>query len=421
MAGFLDILRSGDWLTLSRARLWALAVLIASAGGLVYLVATSDGLIDFQGRPLGTDFASFYAAGTYVLDGNASAPFDQAAHYARQQALFGAATPYYGWLYPPFFLFIAGALALMPYLLALIVWQGATFALYLLAIRAIIRTAPEASGANHLWLLLAVAYPAVLVNLGHGQNGFLTAALFAAALVTLERRPVMAGVLFGLLIYKPQFGLLIPLALLASGRWRAIMAAGVTIAVLALATLAAFGPEVWSAFFASSKVARAVLLESGEVGWHKLVSVLSWVRMWGGSVGAAYAIHGVVALIAAAAVIWLWRSPARYPLKAAGLVVAAIVAAFHSHDYDLMVLAPALAFLAVDGLARGFAPYEKTVLAAVWIVPLVSRSAAQVTLIPLGTIATLTLLALVLWRAAGRPAIERLAPSRLASRELSSR
>ncbi|MEA2880760.1 MAG: alpha,2-mannosyltransferase, partial [Hyphomicrobiales bacterium] len=54
MAGFLDTLRSGDWLTLGRMRLWALAVLAASAGGLIYLVATSDGLIDYQGRPLGT-------------------------------------------------------------------------------------------------------------------------------------------------------------------------------------------------------------------------------------------------------------------------------------------------------------------------------------------------------------------------------
>src|ERR1041385_3264113 len=121
MAGLLDTLRSGDWLTFNRIRLWALAVLIASAGGLIYLVATSDGSIDYQGRPLGTDFASFYAAGTRVRDGHAAAAFDSGLHYARQQALFGAATPYYGWLYPPFFLFVAGALALMPYLLALIV------------------------------------------------------------------------------------------------------------------------------------------------------------------------------------------------------------------------------------------------------------------------------------------------------------
>ena len=69
MAGLLDILRGGDWLTLARMRLWALAVLVAAAGGLLYLVASSDGLMDYQDRPLGTDFSNVYAAGTYVLEG----------------------------------------------------------------------------------------------------------------------------------------------------------------------------------------------------------------------------------------------------------------------------------------------------------------------------------------------------------------
>jgi alpha-1,2-mannosyltransferase len=423
MARFLDLLRGGDWLTLPRMRLWALAVLVAAAGGLLYLVATSDGLMDYQGRPLGTDFASFYAAGTLVLDGHAAAPSDGATHYARQQGLFGAATPYYGWLYPPFFLFVAAALASMPYLLAFVVWQGATFALYLLAMRAVVRaSAPQLSGngAAWLWLLLASAYPAVFVNLGHGQNGCLTAALFAAALVTLDRRPAVAGILFGLLVYKPQFGLMVPLALLATGRWRTIMATAATVALLVLATVAAFGPEVWSAFFASARIAREALIESGEVGWYKVQSVLGWVRMWGGSVPLAYAIHLGVAFAAGASVIWLWRSKADARLKAAGLLTASIVAAFHSHDYDLMVLAPALVFVAADGLARGFSPYEKTALAAVWIAPLVTRSLAQVTLIPLGTIATLLLLAIVLRRAAAWHAIEPLAPQSLAPPKLSA-
>src|SRR4029077_8022678 len=226
MGGFLDILRRGDWLTLSRMRLWALAVLAASAGGLLYLVATSDGLIDYQGRPLGTDFSNVYAAGAYVLEGNPAAPFDPRLQHAREQAIFGANTPFYGWHYPPFFLAVAAALALMPYQLALIVWQGVTLGLYLLAIRAITlgallsplwggSTRPQAGGGGgggvpggggvgrdcvargrpnptppppppppkgggelpSLWLLLALAYPAVFVNLGHGHNGFLTAAL----------------------------------------------------------------------------------------------------------------------------------------------------------------------------------------------------------------------------------------------------
>jgi len=408
MAQFLGLLRDGHWLTAARMRLWAVAVLIASAAGLVYLVVTSNGLVDYQGRPLGTDFASFYAAGTLVLEGRPEAAYDGAAHYARQQALFGAATPYYGWLYPPFFLFIAGALAVLPYLLALIVWQGATFALYLTAIGALIRSAAPAASVMQtraLWLLLATAYPAVLINLGHGQNGFLTAALFGGALTMLDRRPAIAGVLLGLLVYKPQFGLLIPLALLASERWRVIAGAAATVALLLLATLAAFGTDIWSAFIASSRVARVALIESGEVGWYKVQSVLAWVRMWRGSLPAAYAIHGAAAVAAAGAIVWLWRSAAAYPLKAAGLAIGSIIVAFHSHDYDLMVLAPAVALLAADGVSRGFLPYEKTILAVCWIVPLVARSIAEVAMIPLGTISTIVLFALVIRRAAIWPAL----------------
>src|SRR3989440_6751030 len=138
MEGFLHTLRSGDWLTLERVRLWAFAVLFAAAGGLVYLVVTSDGLIDYQGRPLGTDFSNVYAAGPYVLEGYPAAPFDPRLQHAREQAIFGASAPFYGWHYPPFFLGVAATLALMPYQLALIVWQGVTLLLYLLAIRAII-------------------------------------------------------------------------------------------------------------------------------------------------------------------------------------------------------------------------------------------------------------------------------------------
>jgi len=157
--------------------------------------------------------------------------------------------------------------------------------------------APAASDiqSGGLWLLLAAAYPAVIINFGHGQNGLLTAGLFAGALATLDHRPWIAGVLFGLLIYKPQFGLMIPLALLASGRWRTIVAAAATMALLVLTTLLVFGPEIWGAFVASSKIARVALIESGDVGWYKVQSVLAWARMWGGTVQTAYAIHGLVA------------------------------------------------------------------------------------------------------------------------------
>ena len=105
--------------------------------------------------------------------------------------------------------------------------------------------------------LLALAFPAVFVNLGHGHNGFLTAALFGFALVQPRPRPIVAGILFGLLAYKPQFGLMIPLVLAATGRWRTMLAAAATVAALALAATLAFGIETWRAFFASAGFTRA--------------------------------------------------------------------------------------------------------------------------------------------------------------------
>jgi hypothetical protein len=145
-------MRSGEWLTRERIRMVAVAVLIASAAGFLYLVVTATGGVDRQGRPIGTDFSNVYAAGTYVLEGNFQAPFDSVQQFAREQAIFGEATQFYGWHYPPYFLFVAAALAWMPYGLALFVWQAVTLGLYLLAIRAILAsfrgapTGPARSG-----------------------------------------------------------------------------------------------------------------------------------------------------------------------------------------------------------------------------------------------------------------------------------
>jgi Glycosyltransferase family 87 len=401
-----EILRNGDWLTRERIRLVAVALIIASTLGLLYLVVTAHGDVDRQGRPLGTDFSDVYAAGTYVNEGQPAAPFDLARQYAREQAMFGAATPFYGWHYPPYFLFVAAALAKMPYGLALAVWQAVTLALYLMAIRAILeqvplrlnRTSPSVLFRSE-WLLLALAYPAVLVNIGHGQNGFLTAALLGGALAVLDRRPLLAGVLIGLLVYKPQFGLMIPIALAAGGRWRCFTAAAITVVILTLATTLAFGPQVWTAFLASTHFTRTVALEQGNTGWHKIQSVFAWARMWGAPIALAYVLQGLVSVALAGALIWLWRSAAPYALKAAALCLAAILATPYSFDYDMMASAPAIAYLSADGLKRGFGPWEKTALAALWLVPLVARTIAHLSLVPLGVPAMLATFVAVLRRA----------------------
>jgi alpha-1,2-mannosyltransferase len=380
-------LRSGDWLTLARIRMVAAAVLIASAAGFLFLVVTAKGGVDLQGRPIGTDFANVYAAGTYVLEGNPNAPFDSLSQYTREQAIFGASTQFYGWHYPPYFLFVAAPLALMPYGLALFVWQAVTLVLYLLAIGAILKAfAPDGeAGTNPLWLLLALAFPAVLINVGHGHNGFLTAALIGGGLVCLDRRPLVAGILFGLLVYKPQFGLLIPVALAAGGYWRPFISAAITVVVLTIVTTLTFGTSVWHAFLVGAEFTRTVVLEQGDTGWYKIQSIFSWARMWGAPVPLAYGIQLVVTLAIGVATAWLWRSKsAPFPVKAAALCLAAILATPYTLDYDMMVLAPAIAFLAADGFSRGFGPWQKTTVAALWLVPLFARTVPEATFIPLG-------------------------------------
>jgi hypothetical protein len=451
MAGFIDILRTGAWLTAKRVRLVALALLAAFVLGAGFLIATSNGLNDRFGRPLGTDFSNVYAAGSYVLAGEPTAPFDPARQFAREQAIFGQATQFYGWHYPPFFLGLAGLLALMPYGLSLAVWQSVTLIFYLLSMCAILLISPPLAeeggqrswpgggksqsiqgtppdsalraeppspfrgGIENNWLLLALAFPAVFINLGQGHNGFLTAALIGAALCQLDRRPILAGILIGCLTYKPQFGLLIPLVLIVTGRWRVFAAAAVTVAVMTIAVTLTFGVEVWSAFLAASKFSRLVVLEQGQTGWFKIQTVFSWVRLWGGGIALAYALQAAVTLTVAAALTWLWRSPAAYPIKAAGLLIGSALATPYSLDYDLMLLAPAIAYLAFDGFARGFAPWEKTTLAALWIVPLVARSIPQATLIPLAVPVMLLAFALLLRRAmneCGAPSLWRFAVRR---------
>ncbi|RDV03327.1 glycosyltransferase family 87 protein [Undibacter mobilis] len=399
MARLFDNLRTGAWVSRERARLVGLAVLATSLFGLLYILATATGLNDYSGRPIGSDFSNIYAAGTYVLEGEPAKPFDPAAQHSREQAIFGAVTPFYGWHYPPFFLGLAALLATMPYLLALAVWQGVTLVLYLLAIRAVLPIPPPLAGKNgppswlsfpfgggieKLWLLLALAYPAVFINLGHGHNGFLTAALFAAALLTLDSRPILSGVLIGCLAYKPQFGLLIPLVLLVTGRWRVFIAAGVTVALMALAVTAAFGVEVWRAFLASGEFTRTVVLEQGGTGWHKIQSVFSWARMWGAGLPLAYAAQAATTVAVATALVVIWRGRSRFAEKAAALLIGSILATPYSLDYDLMLIAPAIAFLAADAARHGPAPWQKTLLAALWLVPLIARSFAQFTHIPLG-------------------------------------
>jgi hypothetical protein len=174
----------------------ALGYLIVLGGS--YL--KGDFLVDAQNRPIANDFVNVIAAGRLTLRGDPAAAYDWPAH---KQAEVGAVghdfENYYGWHYPPTFLFVAAALAVLPYLAAAFVWLVATLCAYAAAIAGILGWRTGA--------LVAFGFPAALWNVTAGQNGFLTAALIGGTLGLLERQPALAGICLGFLTYKPQFGL----------------------------------------------------------------------------------------------------------------------------------------------------------------------------------------------------------------------
>jgi arabinofuranan 3-O-arabinosyltransferase len=178
------------------------AALVGLTLALCYLVVLCSAflrghfLIDAHGEPIANDFVNVWAAGRLALDGQAAAAYDWTLHKAAEIRAGGRNfANYYGWHYPPTFLFVAAALATLPYLAAAIVWLVATLALYAVTLAKIV--------GGRSGVAVALGFPAALWNVTAGQNGFFTAALIGGTLYFLERRPVLAGVCLGLLTYKP--------------------------------------------------------------------------------------------------------------------------------------------------------------------------------------------------------------------------
>jgi hypothetical protein len=208
----------------------------------------------------------------------------------------------------------------------------------------------------------------------------------------------LAGALIGCLAYKPQFGLLVPLVLAVTGRWRAIAAAAASVIAISALTWAVFGADVFLAFWRSLPMTQRVILE-GAPGFYKIQSVYAALQQLGVPGTVANAAQVATTLGVAAALVVLWRSVAAYEIKAAALLIGCVLATPYALDYDLVVLAPAIAFLAAHGLRQGFARWELTLLVVLWVLPLIARPIAQAIAVSLTPLVLLAALGLMLQRA----------------------
>ena len=345
-------------------------------------------IYDPNGVGMPTDFINVWAAGRLVLDGVPAHAYDWDIQKQVEVAKLGQDfVGYYAWHYPPPFLFVASLLAMLPYSVAYIGWVYVSMLPYLAVMRAII--------GRNFGFVIALAVPMVLVNSFVGQNGFLTAALIGGTIYLIPVRPVLAGICLGLLTYKPQYGLLFPIVLIAAGHWRVFISAGVTAIVLASASLFAFGLESWLAFFHWMPKFSQAFLTEGKATWWKLQSIFSMVRYFGGTEPLAWAFQWVLTASVAVVLALLWRSRVQYTLKGAALAAGTLLTTQYLFMYDMMVLAIPVAFLMRIGLNSGFRSYELPALGAV----LVLITCYIFTGIPTGFASTLIVSGLILSRA----------------------
>lgn len=376
--------RIGELLDRRHIGLYCAILFPAELAMAAFFVAGTYGLIVPLDQPTSTDFVSFYAAGSLVDAGTPALVYDRAAHFAAEQGATAPGILYNYFYYPPVFLLLCAGLARLPYLAAFYAFETATLALYLFVASAIL--------GERRWtsLIALVAFPPLLWNFGYGQNAFLTASLFGAGMLLIERRPAIAGLLLGCLCYKPHFGLLIPVALAAGRHWRAFGGAALSVAALVALSVLLFGAETWHQYFNAAIASPAVY--EGHVKTAGFVTPFGAVLMLGGAPRLAYAIQGLAFLAAVSLVGLIWGRDLSLPIRAAALASATLVAVPIALFYDLLLAAIAALWLIRSG---GLTPAGRTVMAGLFLACLDPASVFERLGVPVGPLAALGLVGLV--------------------------
>ncbi|MBV8923751.1 MAG: DUF2029 domain-containing protein [Bradyrhizobium sp.] len=319
-----------------------------------------DFILDPGGFPVGRDFLNTWMGGRSAFAGGPAAWFDSDVYRAAVATVTGIRdlAPLY-WSYPPHLLFFIWPFGLLPFLPSYVVWCVAGLGLY-------VWTAVAAGVDRRYWLFLAVA-PAVAVNVFLGQNGFLTAALLIGGLANIDRRPIIAGILFGILTIKPQFGLLLPVMLLLAGHWRVIASALVTTLLLVAATAVMFGPDIWMQYLHKVVPQQHELINvAGIKGWPIVASAFVNARLIGLPDGWAWVIQGAASASAFGAVVWTFWHRRDPVLSQALYVTATFVFSPWILNYDMVVFGWVVALLRQRADET---PVDHALSLAIWMLP----------------------------------------------------
>jgi len=347
------------------------------------------GVADPAGRQLGSDFMNFWS-GARLAASQPWLAYEPGRFNDFAKSLLGDLAEVKLYSYSPVAMLLTWPLAALPFLPALALWTVLGIALAALSLAGL--TGWRAA------LLALVGAPAAILDIIAGQNGHFTAALFGGALMLLDRRPVIAGILFGALCYKPQLGLVLPIALAAGGRYRTFGAAAVTVVALAAASVVLLGPDAWLGYRSQMELQR-LLMETADAYWARGQSVFLAVRNLGAGVAVAYAAQICSALAAMIVTALVWRGRASLDIKAATLVIATFLATPYAWDYDMVVLIFCAAWLTRDAAATGFLPWERLTVGLLLVQPIVTLYVTALTGVQLAPVGLWLALIVLLRRA----------------------
>jgi len=340
--------------------------------------------IGLGGAPLFYDFSVFHQAGILANEGRAADAYDDGKMIAAQHAAFPGNSLRLPWNYPPTFQLIMMPLGALPYVAAWLVWTCLLYGGYAFLIWRM-----AADPRHKCFLLLA---PGVAVNLFFGQNGLFSIVLMGAGVLLLRSRPILAGILLGMLAYKPQLALLAPLALIAGREWRALAAAILSQTALAGLSVAILGQGPWTGFL--YKITHPAVVLSSSSDWRAVPSILTFARTIGMDPVASAICHWTIAALAVGAALWIWWKSKDSFIRLGVLATATLLVTPYLRAYDL-----ALALLTIAVLLRGtrITVPEKAIVFAAWLLP------AYLMFVPLqvqfGPLVCAALLVTLLWRA----------------------
>ena len=340
----IDVPRENSETIRALALLGAFFVLFA-AGGYLYTMAWSGSFPrDGTSLVVGRDFLNFWMYGRAATDADPSRFYDAAEYHRALEALLGPNYPGQNWSYPPSIFFVAAPFGQLSYLQALLVWTVFGAALFFAIARRYIAD-------NRLMVALMLSPAAVLCVIS-GQSSLITAAMLITIFVWLDRRPIAAGILIGLLTLKPQLGILFPVILIASGRWRVFASATITALALAAATVLVFGPQVWIDFIAKGLPTNNLVLADPErIATPFYPTIFMNLRGIDLPYSIAMAFQLCVSAFAVAAVLWAFRTRRDAdPLWLMALFFACSVTAVpYMLSYDTLALTFAALLLLASG------------------------------------------------------------------------